>query len=161
VEAQKNKGPDCIQPGPFIHVAQCAVFRVCCSRQKWLLRVESGLAGFDDSLEASRLAQSEIGQDLTVQLDAGALEAADELGVAHAHEAGARVDTGDPQGAVVTTTLATAAVGSGPGVADLLDGIAELATAREVEALSVLENTVATAAGLEAPFSARHDEDPS
>src|SRR4026208_1468557 len=55
------------------------------------------LGHFDDAAERGAIADSEIGEDLAVDLDVGTLQAADELAVGHAVLASCCVDADDPQ----------------------------------------------------------------
>jgi len=67
------------------------------------------LAGqVDQRGERGRVADRQLGEDLAVHLDAGALEALDEAVVGEAVLPGGRVDAGDPQ--LTEVTLACPAV---------------------------------------------------
>lgn len=52
--------------------------------------------------ERRRIVDSQISQNLAIQVDAGLLQTADELGIGHAVDAGRRIDTGNPQGTEIT-----------------------------------------------------------
>src|SRR5690606_23699604 len=112
--------------------------------------------GVDDGLEPARIVEGEVREDLAIELDAGLLHGGDELAVAHAVRAGRGVDARDPQGAVVALLGAAVGVGVRPGVAQLLHGGGEGVSTREVVTPRVLQDAIATTAGLEAPLCARH-----
>ena len=61
--------------------------------------------------KSSRIVDRQIGQDLAVQLDAGLLQAVDELAVADAVQLGGGADAHNPDGTVLALLLLAAAVG--------------------------------------------------
>ena len=82
--------------------------------------------------EGGRIADREVGEDLAVELDVGALAAPPiELRVADAVHARGGVDAHDPQGAEVALALAAVPRGEAPGVVDRVDHrLPQLASAR-------------------------------
>src|SRR5690606_9601532 len=114
-----------------------------------------------DGLEAARVAQREIREDLAVEADVRRLEAVHQLAVAQAEIARRRVDADDPQLAEVALLLAAVPPRVAPAVAHLLDRVAVDAAARRVVALGVLESPVAAPARLEPTLRPRHGSAPS
>src|SRR5271170_3339965 len=85
------------------------------------LLAEGRLRGLDQALERRRLGDREVGDDLAIQLDAGQLQAVDELGIAQAMLAGAGIDALDPEGAEAALLVAPVAIGILQPLLDLLD----------------------------------------
>src|SRR5262249_42136611 len=94
--------------------------------------------------------------DLAVDLDAGFVQAADQLGIRQAVIAHGGVDADDPQAAELTLPLLAAIEHVLPRVADGFERNLPVVIAIAAEPLGVLENAVAAAPRFESTFCARH-----
>ena len=101
---------------------------------------EGVLSLLDDGCESSRFPDRQIGEDLTVDLDPGALHAGDELGIGQAVLAGAGIDTLDPQTAEIALLGATVAIGVLQALFDLFQSNAVVVIGASPVALGELEN---------------------
>src|SRR5260221_6767810 len=101
---------------------------------------ERGLRGVDDRLEGGRLADREVRQDLTVELDASAFDAAHELRIGHAVLTHAGIDADDPQGAEAPLLVAAVAIGILQPLFDFFDCGAEARKRTAPVALCEFEN---------------------
>src|SRR5688572_4180662 len=110
-----------------------------------------------DRLKRDRVADRDLGEHLAVQLDAGLVQRAHELRVAHADRAGRRVDAHDPQRTEVPLANLARAVHVHPRVLHRLVGDAVAARTLAAEALGSLEDAVTTTASFESSISAGHD----
>src|SRR6185312_574506 len=115
-----------------------------------------GLGLLHDLGEGRRITDGEIGEDLAVELDVGALQPAHELRVADAVYARSGVDADDPEGPEVALALTTVPRGVAPGVVDRVDHrLPELAAPSAV-ALGRLADAIAAAPRLESSFCSSH-----
>src|SRR5206468_1501144 len=112
---------------------------------------EGGLRRRDDRLEGGRLADRKVRQDLAVELDAGAFDAAHELGIGHAVLAHAGIDAHDPQGAEAPLLVAAVAIGVLQPLLDLLDGDAVIGAGAAAITLGELEDLLVAGVGGDAP----------
>ena len=69
------------------------------------LRLLRGQGGVHQGLESGHVGDGQVRQDLPIDLDAGQLEAVDQVGVVGAADTGTGVDTGDPEAAILTLIL--------------------------------------------------------
>ena len=67
----------------------------------------------DDGLEGLRIVQSEVGEDLAVDLDAGLRQLVDELAVVHVVLTHGGVDTDNPQAAEFALLVSSVAISVG------------------------------------------------
>src|SRR5829696_2223532 len=121
---------------------------------------DGGARGLHQGGEGGRLVHGELGQDTTVQLDAGQLEALHEPVVGHVVEAGRGVDPGDPQLAEVTLARLAVAVGVRRGVENLLLGLAVQPGPLAAVAAGGLEGGAALLLGVDRPLDACHGSAP-
>src|SRR5208282_2290833 len=99
---------------------------------------------------------SNVCQDLAIQLDAGLLQSTDELRVASAVQLGGCRDAHDPQGAELALLLAATGVGKLKAALDsFLSGLIELGFGKEVTARAI-ENLFAAVVALGTAFYAGH-----
>src|SRR3712207_2159520 len=110
----------------------------------------------DERGECGRLVDGELGEDTTVQLDAGQLEALHEAVVGHVVLAGRGVDPGDPQLAEVALARLAVAVGVGGRVEDLLLGLAVEPRALAAVTAGRLEGGASLLLGVDRPLHACH-----
>ena len=86
------------------------------------LRLLGGQGGVHQGLEGVHVGDGQVGKDLPIHFHAGQLEAVDQVGVVGAADAGAGVDTGDPEAAILALLVLAAHVGVGHGLHHLLGG---------------------------------------
>src|SRR5271168_4946643 len=122
---------------------------ICCDLQ-------GGLRLFGEGGEASGVVCGNVGEDLAIERIAGELEAVDEGRVAHAVDAAGRVDTDDPEGAILALLLLAAGVGELERPLDgLLSGLVELGFSEEVTTRA-LEDLFAAVVAFCTPFYTGH-----
>ncbi len=85
-----------------------------------LPRSESSLGLLCQSCEALRIRDSDIGKDLTVELDAGLLQSVHESGVRHTVQTASSVDTCDPELSEIPLLVSSVSVCVIAGLKDLL-----------------------------------------
>jgi hypothetical protein len=117
---------------------------------------ESGLRGGDESRERGGLCDGEIGEDASVHLDAGQVEALDEAVVGEAVRARRGVDALDPQATEVTLASTTVTVRVDEGVGDLLLGLAVETRPLAAIALGALEDYPTLLVGVDCPLYSCH-----
>src|SRR5690606_1445436 len=116
-----------------------------------------GALGFLGQRRKSRLVvHGDVGQHLAIEGDAGPGQAVHEAAVAHAVDAGRRVDAGDPQRTEVALLLLPADVGVLQRLDDRLVGDAEDLAAGVVVTLGLLEDLLVTTARLHATLDSCH-----
>jgi hypothetical protein len=106
--------------------------------------------------EGSGVADGEVGEDFTIDLDAGLAEAVHEDAVAHIVLVSGRVDADDPEAAELALLVLAIAVGVRPATLDIfLGGLPELAAGTE-GAASSLHHLLLPLQSRDVRFDARH-----
>ena len=117
---------------------------------------ESGLGLLHQLGKARGVVHGDVGEDLAIELDAGLLEAVDELRVAGAVQLGSGGDADDPERAELALLLAAAGVGELEAALDgFLGCLVELGFCEEVTACA-LEDLFAAVIPLGTAFYAGH-----
>src|SRR3954468_23103168 len=124
------------------------------------IRGERGPGGLDQGGEGGGLIDGQLGQDATVQLDAGELEPLHEPVVGHVVQPGRGVDAGDPQLAEVTLARLAVAVVVGRRVEQLLLGLAVQPRTLTAVTGGGLEGRPALLLGVDRPLHACHVSTP-
>src|SRR6185369_10630838 len=102
-------------------------------------RRSAALRRLDDLGKRAGVAHSEVGEDLAIQLDVGALQALDEPAVGKAVRADRGVDAHDPQAAHVALALLPVTRGVGQRVEERLARWLDQPRTGALAALGVLE----------------------
>lgn len=110
------------------------------------------LHGVNDCLESLWLADSEVGENFAVEVDAFFLHASDELGVGKTKLARSVVDAGNPEGTEVAFFVPTIAIGVAKGFDDALFGEAEATGAVVLHAFGGLQSFLVFSMGRNATF---------
>src|SRR3954466_460456 len=140
--------------GPRERWGQAGPYSGCLGAGRLGVRGQRGPGGLDERGEGGRLVHGELGQDATVQLDAGKLETLHEPVVGHVVQAGCSVDPGDPQLAEVALARLAVAVGVRRRVEDLLLGLAVQPGPLSAVAAGGLEGRPALLLGVDRPLHA-------
>src|SRR5687768_18191588 len=139
-----------------------ASVRACCLRSGGVARDggrrgrDGGACGLHQGGEGGRLVHGQLGQDATVQLDAGELEPLHEPVVGHVVEAGRGVDPGDPELPEVALARLAVAVGVRRRVEQLLLGLAVQTRTLTPVAAGGLESRPTLLLGVDRPLHACH-----
>src|SRR6185437_13142035 len=130
---------------------------LCCGCGTCVLRcLQCCLGLLGESGKAGGVVGGDVGKDLAVQTVAGQLEAVDEGRVAHAVDAAGRVDTDDPESAVLPLLLLAAGVREHESALDgLLRCLIELGFCEEVTTRA-LEDLLAAIITFRTPFYTGH-----
>src|SRR6185437_2083507 len=117
---------------------------------------EARLGPFDDPGERGLLEHREVGENLAVHLDAGLLQARDELAVREARLTATRVDARDPESAELALLVAAVAVGVLPRAHHRFLGDAVYVLAAAAVTLGLLDDLLVARARRDSTFYAGH-----
>src|SRR5688572_24684607 len=154
----KTKHGEGLAPFPM-RVLRCATLRrpgVASTQESFNLRRERALRLLCQRRKTRRVVHGDVRQHLAVEGDAGLQQAVHETAVAHAIDAGSRIDAGDPQRTEIALLLLATDVGVLQGLRDRLLGDAENLATGVVVALGLLQDLLVTAARLHATLDSCH-----
>src|SRR5688572_8709078 len=141
-----------------MRVLRCSTPRRPCmaARRSCNLRRERALRLLCQRRKTRRVVHGDVRQHLAVEGDAGLQQAVHETAVAHAVDAGSRIDAGDPQRTEIALLLLATDVGVLQGLRDRLLGDAEDLATGVVVALGLLQDFLVSTAGRHTTFDSCH-----